>query len=328
MWCDNLFNIYIKDGDITRKKLAKYKNIRSFQNVFARLVNDALQRYSFKNLPETISERVLKEALLWRASAIFFEKNDNLLCLPGGATENFNVYGDTKYGYVWGRNGFNEKIELYIPGSDESSFLSDTMNGKGSKNYKGVFVRENRILFPFMEYCIEYAEAISDSMRTLDIVRANLKQPFIIVAEESTIGTVKKFMDSRANNEEYIVSSGVFPVDKIKLLPIDTNSTSLKDTTDLIEWYYNKFSELCGVNSNANPDKKAEITSLEINANNEITDVQSDKVIDCLEEHIDIVNKIFGTNIKVERQGGDSKKVMNKNTIAEKEESEDKDDEA
>ena len=103
----------------------------------------------------------------------------------------------------------------------------------------------------------------------------------------------------RNENMEYLISSGVFPVDKIKLLPIDTNATALKDATDLIEWYYNMFYELCGVNSNSNPDKKAELTSFEINANNDIVKIQAEKTLECLEEHFDIVNKVFGTNIKV-----------------------------
>lgn len=300
IWYNGLVNICLgDDNNKTQKKLAKFKNAREFQNVFARLVNDAMQRYSFDGLPDTVSERVLKEALLWRACAVFFEKEGNLICLPGGATQDFNVYGDTKYAYVWGRNGFNEKVELYIPGSDESNFLKGTLNTVGSGKYKGVYVRENRIVFPFINYCIEYAEAIADTMRTLDVVRANAKQPFVCVAEESIISSVKKFFEQRNDNQEYIVSSGVFPADKIKLLPFETNTSSLKDATDLIEWYYNKFYELCGVNSNANPDKKAEITSLEITANNGLTEIQSDKVTDVLQEHLDTVNKIFGTSITV-----------------------------
>lgn len=303
MITSNLASIYTGGKDsLSQRKLAKIKNDICFTNTFSRLVLDGLQRYDIKGLPETCNKRVVKESFLWHGSCVFFEKSGNLIALPGAQTEDFNIYGDAKYAFVWGRQGFNEKISLYIPGGDISDFVRKTLYKVAGKGYQGVFVRENYICFPFINHCIDYASAISDTMRTLDVVRANIKNPFIMVAEQSVINSVKRFFQQRNENLEYIVDSGVFPVDKVKLLPIDTNATALKDATDLIEWYYNMFYELCGINTNANPDKKAELTSFEINANNDIVKVQADKTMECLQEHFDIVNKVYGTNIQVVAQ--------------------------
>lgn len=296
---NNFCSIYTDPKSLSQKKLAQIKNNITLTNTMGRLILDALHRYDIKGLPETCNKRVVKESFLWHGSCMFFDKNDSLLSLPGMPTDEFNIYGDPKFGYVYGRQGFNEKISLYIPGGDISDFIRKTFFRVAGKGYQGVFVRENYICFPFINHVIDYATAIADTMRTLDVVRANIKQPFICVAEESVINSVKKFFEMRNENMEYLISSGVFPVDKIKLLPIDTNATALKDATDLIEWYYNMFYELCGVNSNSNPDKKAELTSFEINANNDIVKIQAEKTLECLEEHFDIVNKVFGTNIKV-----------------------------
>lgn len=310
---NNFCNIYLGESSkFTQKKLAKLKNNISFNNTMGRLILDGLQRYDIEGLPETCDKRTVKESLLWNASVFFFEKNNNLLSLPGAPTDAFNIYGNPKYAYVYGKQGFNEKISLYIPGGDMSDFVRKTFYKVAGKGYSGVYVRENYITFPFINHVIDYASAISDTMRTLDIVRSNLKQPFVVVAEESVINSVKRFFEQRNDNLEYIVSSGVFPVDKIKLLPFDVNALALKDATDLIEWYYNMFYELCGVNSNSNPDKKAELTTAEITANNDIVKIQADKTIECLEEHFDIVNKVFGTHIKVVKdESADKSSVIN-----------------
>lgn len=312
---NNFASVNICDKEsLSQKKLARLRNNEVFTNTLARLILDGLQRYDITGLPETCDKRVIKESFLWNGSCFIFEKNDDLISLPGMPTDEYNIYGNPRYAYVYGLQGYNEKISLYIPGGDISDFVRKGFFKVAGKGYNGVFIRENYICFPFINHVIDYAGAISDTIRTLDIVRSNLKQPFVVVAEESIINSVKRFFEQRNENLEYIISSGVFPVDKIKLLPIDVNALALKDATDLIEWYYNRFYELCGVNSNSNPDKKAELTTAEIQANADIVKIQCDKTIECLEEHFDIVNKVFGTQIKVVKKYENAVKSSNLTT--------------
>lgn len=282
------------------KKLNKLKNNIQFQNTFARTLTDALNRYRIDGLPDTISERVVKQSLIWYGSVVFFEREGKPMALPGRATEEFNVNGDPKFGWVHGVNGFNERIRLYIPGADDSTFLREGNNLQSSpQSYKGVYVRENALTFPFVNYAMEYARNIADSMRTLDVCRANAKQPFVVVAEESIVGSVKAFFKERNDNNEYIISTGVFPADKINILPFSTNTENLKNCTDMIEWYWNQWRELCGLNSNSNPDKKERLITAEANANNEATDAQLDKSLEYIQFGLDQVNEVFNLNVTV-----------------------------
>ena len=296
----NCIDVSLGGNSKTMKRLAQFKNQVEFMNALARLTKRALARYSFEGLPVTVNERVLKMALLFHGCVCFFEKEGNILALPALPNSNLNLYGEWKSCYVYGRNGFNAQIPLYIPGADESKTVNAgdiniNITGKAS----GVFVRENEFIYPFINYCITYAEKIADCMRTIDVTRKNIKKPFIITAEEQLVPTIKKFFDNRDNNEEYIVSSGVFPADRISLLPIETNADSIKAATDLIEWYYNDFDNLCNWNSNANPDKKERLLVDEVNSNNESMTEVRDNFIEYLQEQIDNVNKYLGTNIKV-----------------------------
>lgn len=299
-WLDDYMPLIYNAKDKTNKKIAKIKNGIEFQNVFARLLTDALNRYKIEGLPDGCDERVILQSLVRYGSVIFFEREGSIMALPGSATEDFNVYGNPKHGWVWGRNGWNERVRLYIPGADDNDFLRIGVSGESAKqDYRAVFVRENAICYPFLNYVVEFSLAISDGMRTLDVCRANIKQPFIVVAEEAIVNSVKEFFKARNDNVEYVVSSGVFPSDKISLLPFETNADNLKNCTDTIEWYYNQWRELCGLQQNSNPDKKERLLVDEVNAGNQSSEVQIDKCMKYIQEGLDQCNKIWGLNMKV-----------------------------
>lgn len=290
----------------TQRQLAKWQNEVALQNIFSRLVERALSRYDIEGYPETVNGRVLRMSLLFHGSVGFFEREGNVLALPALPNANVTLYGDFKSMWVYGRNGFNEEIPIYVPGGADSKLVNE---GVGSvnlgKNPRGVWIRENMQAYPFINYCIEYAEKIADAYRVLDINRHHLKIPYIIVAEEQVIPTVKAAMDALDDNVNYIVSSGIFPVDKVNVIDTPTGPDTLKATTDLIEWYYNDFDRLCGKNSNSNPDKAERLLVDEVNANNESTESDKANFLDYLQEQLDFVNEMMGTAMRVVELKGD-----------------------
>lgn len=302
MWLFNnlISSIWIDNKSMTSKRLAAYKNQTEFLNVYAMLVNEALDRYKFKNLPDTVNERVLIESLLWYGAVGFFVKSGNILALPGMPTASFTLYGDPTQMIVYGRNGYTETIKLYIPNGDDSTLVRSSINGTAPEEGTGVWVRENKMVFPFINYCIEYADKIADTLRTLDTTRMNIKRPYVVVAEESIMNSVKSFFNKRDSNEEYIVSSGVFPADKINLLPFDTNPENLRDCTMLVEWYLNQFRQLEGMKAPSTVDKKAQVSVPELNRDEDVSDSKTESVTEYIQKQLDFVNEKLGCNITVE----------------------------
>lgn len=306
---DNIFNcidLSLGGKSKTQKRIAQFRNQVEFMNAFNRLVEKALARYDFDGLPDTVNDRVLKMSLLFHGCVCFFEKDGNVLALPAAPNSNLNLYGDYKSCFVYGRNGFNQQIPLFIQGADESKLVKAgyiTLNA--SEKPRGVFVRENKRVYPFINYCIMYADKIADTMRKIDVIRSNIARPFIITADEQTIPTVKRFFEQRDNNEEFIVSTGVFPADRINLLPIETNADAMKVASDHIEWLYNDFNNLCNRNSNANPDKKERLLVDEVNSNNESQETEKDSFRDYLTDQLDFVNSCLGTSIKLKEEKHD-----------------------
>lgn len=301
MWYNGLWNIPIDlNGVKNKRKLAEFKNLQAFQIVFMRFMNDALRRYDFEGLPETISKRVVLQSLVWHANVCFFEKGGNLFALPCAPSGSLNIYGEPGQAEVFSVNGMlNENVNLFIHGSDEDSFLKKTDEIATGKE-RGVIVWENKQRFPFVNSVIYYAQAVADAMRTLDVIKANLKQPNVIVAEEAVVPTVKQYLRDREMNMDSVISSGVFDAKKVSIMPYDAKGASLNDVTALVEWYEAKFRELCGVDNNSQMDKKGEnLIQAEVSVNDQYTDLSVDKCLETIQECLDDVNKIFGVNIRV-----------------------------
>lgn len=298
----NGLQIYIDKKGTTSKKIAKYKNIIEFNNVFNSLANESQHgRYSIENLPDGCDETIVLQSLLWYGSVTFFKKAGEVMALPGLPTANYTLYGYPTDATVWGRNGYTETVKLFIPHGDNSKLVRQTTGGALSPvEGSGVWVRENEQVYPFINYVIEFADKIADTYRTLDITRANIKRPYVITAEESIIESVKSFFNKRDNNEEYVISSGVFPADKINLLPFDQNPENIRDCTGLIDFYYAKFRELEAISAApATIDKKAEITIPELNQNSAAQAAINNSIVNVLQRDLDFCNEKLGTNMRV-----------------------------
>lgn len=305
MWYNN-FNIWVDPKSVKKSKLAEYENNFVFQNAFNSLLNDALHRYDLEGAPDTISKRVVMQSLLWNASVFFFKKGDAILALPGMPDgSGINLNGDFAGAYVYGQNGYSEKIDLIIPGGDNARLLEQTSSGITYKDGTGVLVRENPQMYPFIDILIYYAHCIADTMRTLDVCRKNAKRPYIISAEQSVVESIKKYFDKRDANEDYIISTGVFPADKVHIEPLQSNPDFTHSASELIDWYTQRFREECGIkNLGAQVDKKGEnLQSAEITCNDQYTDNKILQWLDCLNEGLTFANKNFGTHMKfIERK--------------------------
>lgn len=286
---------------LSRRKLSKYRNDYVFQNEFIRNTLDAMHRYRIEELPETVSERIVLQSLLWTGSVFFFEKNGAVLALPGMPDgSGVNVYEDFAGAYVYGANGYNEHIQVYLPGSDKSKFLLETIHGDGTTDAKGVMVRENELVFPFINQTYYYAERQMDTLRKIEVAAKNAACPYWIVAKQSVVNTVNETMKQRDDNMDFIISSGVFDPKDISLMPFDISADSIKVMTSTYDWYRSQYKVLCGQQANLNADKKGEnINSAEINVDQQYVASQYNNVIQSIQAGLDTANELFSLSMRV-----------------------------
>ena len=291
-------------GRKSRTKMRKWENDKQFQITFIRLVNEALQRYSIKGLPETVSERVVLQSLLWYGCVVFYKYEGNLFALPGVPTGNgFNIYGDPGSAWVYSvMNGqFSKEIKLYIPGSDKTAFLKRLIGDSQRGEPTGVIVWENQMRFPFIDTVWFFSKCIADCYRTLDVTRYWLKRPLLLTGPEEYSEDIKRLIDGMDESPNAIYIKEMVGVDKqTTLLNTNANGQNLTDVTGILEWYENKYRELCGLDSNAQMDKKGEnLITAEITVNDQYQQMQLDKSIDEIQKGLDYANKFFGLDMSV-----------------------------
>lgn len=311
----------------SRKKMRQWENNIQFQITFVRLINEALQRYRIEGLPDTMSERVILQGLLWYGSIVFYDYNGQLFALPGVPTGNgFNIYGDPGSAWVYSQyNGqFNKEVKLYIPGSDEASFLKELIGSRQTGTPTGVIVWENKMRYPFINTVMFFSKAITDCYRTLDITRYWLKRPLILTGPEEYSESVKSLIAGMEENPDAVYIKEMMGVqNSTTLLNTNANGQNLQDVTGILEWYENKFRELCGLDSNSQMDKKGEnLITAEITVNNQYQQMSLDKSLEEIQEGLDNVNKFFGLSLSVEQ----GEATQQQNLISDGQESEGADD--
>ena len=300
MWYNGLCNIPLIGCEATTKKLNKMKNYREFINWFCYLLEIATNRYKFKNIPDTMDERVILQSLLWYGAMTVFDKDGAVVALPSAPTNDFNLYGNPGYSWVWALNGYNEKIKLELPNGAAKITTTGVADNNLGDTGTGVFVRETKTLYPFINYVIEYAEQIADTMRTIECQRKHFKRPYIPVAKEEVVESVKSYFKKIDENEDTIVGTGVFDANAVNAIPITVSADEVKAMKDLVEWYISQFREKAGISNNVQNDKKERLLVDEINSNNEATEFSVNSVVDYINEQLDQVNSKFGLNIKAE----------------------------
>lgn len=297
--------------DITKSKsyskIAKLRNNVAFMSELMREIDMWMHAFSIKGVPDSGSERVIKESILWYGGYVPFREKDSdaVLTLPGTPDgSGLNMYADYAGAHVFGANGFTERVPLLLPGSDKSNALQQ-MQGRSiqEEEPRGVLVRANDAMFPFINYIYAYAEAISDTMRSLDVARQHIKMPYIIVAKQALIPTIIEQMEKVRNNEDTIISSGNFPVDSINVLPLTGIPESINAASTLIDWYKQQFREMTSYdNLGGQVDKKGEnLVTAEITYNQQATDASMDGMIEWLNDGHNYANALFGTQLKAVR---------------------------
>lgn len=297
----------------SKKKAAQYQNGKMFMQTFMRLMDTAMRRYKLEGLPETVSERVVLQALICNCNVTFFKDpkfGDNVLALPGYPSgKGFNVNGDPISSWVYAKNGrINQEIDLYVKGAEEAPKMNEgSIYTDLAQNPKGVMVWENETRYPFIETVLYYAACISDTYRTIDTDRMWLKTPFVPICEESMVPAMKEFFNKIVANNDFIpVSTGIHETDKIDFHDINGMDTNIKAAMELIDWYEQKFREACGFKSNAQVDKKGEnLTEDEVCMSLDYTEKTTNDLIDYLQQQFDFVNEQLGTSIKVREVEGD-----------------------
>lgn len=285
------------------KKAAALQNYKSGQRMLARYAELAAHTTAYEGYTNTISERTMREGLLWYPLVAIFNVGDqwiNLPANPGG--RGFNPQGNFGDCYAYGKNGQVFHIMCHMPGEDESAFLRRTPGIATGADYEGYCIRANDACYPLINTVIFYSEQIADLLSALANVTPLMHHPINFQVGQKQRATALKWWKELDQNIPFLFSppasdsSGrLMQVAPVNLL---ANGDLVKPTVELLDWFDQRCLAEIGVeNMGSQVDKKGEnLTLSEVNGTDTVTNMVVENQINLINNQIDElgINKIPG----------------------------------
>lgn len=276
-------------------KLAYMENKRAAITTFARYVNIAAHRYGFDGVPDTMSERVIRESLLWYPITSFFTIGDNTFCLPAvPAGRWYNAYGNFGDGFAYARNGKVYHINFDMPGAQDARFLNQTVGPKIDGDFKGVCIRENDTCIPFIYTVLFYVEQVADTIRGLENARFLLKHPVGVWTTPEQKKTWERYFKRVDENMPYVFFNKNKPQDgrqpdEAEVINFLKDGDIIKPTIEMVDWWEQRFLAECGVgNMGSQVDKKGEnMIDAEVHSSDDVTNMITSGLVDYINNQLE-----------------------------------------
>lgn len=300
MWTASFIPGYLwNNGNKNLKKLAKMENQIEAQNHFMQLTNLAIDTYVWENLPDTCDSRFLEMMLLFNGWACMKKEGEGLLSL-GFLPANWSLYGQPTTGTAFGFFGQAKSCICYT--------------GDGlTEGIDTVICRCNTLNYPLINFIRVTANRLADIQRSMDVVRRQMKSPFIVNCAETQVPTVQNIFNKTQENEVYIIGSNMLERDAFQIVPTGVQGQNIEILQQHYDNVKNNFMQIIGIKGATNTDKKERLIVPEATADYAITNDYIDEGLHTRKKFAEDCNKLFGTDIYV--KVNDSREYMTANEM-------------
>lgn len=272
----NYNNLYGYNQELTTWASA-WKNNVEYLHYYYLLKNLAINMYKWEGLPDTVDQRYLELTLFQNGYGLYF--NDEVLgnlfleCTIGGQ---LSVYRIPINRMAYSANGY-----------------------QNYKDYTNSVIVFANYLHTTMHSSIDmYATKLYEMSRTIDVNINAQKTPLLIVCDEKEKLTMKNIYKDYQGNAPVIYAYKGFDKDSLKVL--ETNAPFVADKIAIEKnRVWNECMMFLGINNN-NMDKKERQITDEVNSNLEQISMCRQIGLNSRREGAEEINRMFGTNIKVD----------------------------
>lgn len=242
-----------------------------------RLVELALSRFEWLNLPDTVDARYIESALLYKGIAVYFRDEVigdlALNCMYKGMMD------------VYGNPTTREAYSIYNPYRRE-------LNGSDSVVIWNDYLRQ-----PYYTQLIMYASKLANIDRTIDVnVRAQ-KTPVLVLGSDQQKLTLQNLYKEYDGNAPVIFGYKNLDIDSLTVLKTDAPFVSDK-LQQLKTELFNEVLTFLGI-SNVSIQKRERLITDEVTRSEGGTLASRYAFIQARQTAVDAINKMFGTNIEV-----------------------------
>lgn len=242
-----------------------------------RLMELALSRFDWMNLPDTVDARYLESALLYKGMAVYFR--DDVI---GDLTLNVMYKGKMD---VYGNPTKREAYSIYNPYRQE-------LDGTNSVVIWNDYLRE-----PYYTPLVMYARKLANIDRTIDVnVRAQ-KTPVLVIGSDQQKLTLKNLYKEYDGNAPVIFGYKNLDIDSLTTLKTDAPYVADK-LQQLKTEIFNEVLTFLGI-SNVSIQKRERLITDEVTRSEGGTLASRYAYVQARQTAVDEINRMFGTNIEV-----------------------------
>lgn len=255
-----------------------YLNNATYDDWFNRLRSIGINRIKLEGLPDTVDERFVERGL-WERGAMLFFKDPvvGYLCLPFTAHGPLNFYDIPK-----NRKPYTTQGGYYHPCTDKDS----------------VIIYNNYSHLPDLPTIELFALRIADIQRTIDVNIKGQKTPKIITGNETQRLVMKNLIMDTEGNVPYIFGDKDLN-SEIEVKALDTSAPYVADKLEVQKhMMLNEALTYYGI-ENSNQDKKERLVADEVSSNYGMVENSRNVAVNSRQQGFDMVNKMFGLDIKV-----------------------------
>lgn len=273
------------------KSIAKALNDRIVTDYFYRLMLISKALFKWENLPNGIDEKWIERYLFTEGACLFYkDPNLGFMVAKMGSNGILNAYDEPTKVFPYATNYIYEGEQLI-------------------NNSNCVIIRNNDDMLPTAPTIQLYAYQLTNISRTIDTNIMAMKMPIIVKCTDKQKLSLKQAMNQRNDNEPVIYADKGLNTEEIQILK--TDAPIVFDKLQIQKHaVWNECMTFLGVN-NANMDKRERLVDDEVQANNEQVQACEDVMLKARERACELINKMFGLNIKVSRRNL-SKDVLNR----------------
>lgn len=264
----------------------------------------ALRLFEYDNLPEGIFSKTIEENLFYTGQCVLTKHptSKKLIVLPC-STYSQNAMGQPLKFKAYSYSGDNKPRKIV-----EGDISYDGKSGDG------VVFNNNYLRRPTQDMLSLWCLRLADIDLTKDQNIFAMRKPFILLANDDTENSARALYEKYETFEPLIIvedkkkskkkknmleSDHETLADKLMLFQtgVQDHTTSLQDSKqDVINWIYTMFNI-----NNGESRKRERMLVDEVNINNEQIDVSENISLKERQEAVEIANKLFNLNMKVER---------------------------
>lgn len=306
MWLFQWYGFLGGSGKSDRRSLqrfAKYENNRTWQDVFNRTVNLAVDLFEWSGLPPTVDPYFLELQLLFMAeSCIVYDESFasylNLMTTPAGRK---NLQYQSAYYRAYSLNYSKRFMALTQYNKTIFDAMLELTGGPEEVPMRGVVCQDNALVYPIVETIELYTTRKVNAMRALDVLQKQAKLPSIVETDEDTKMSIQEAINDIDENV-----MAIYVGKNVAQALRESKSIQTQFNPAVIDVMWNHLNNLrseeltaLGINNLNTADKKERLLTDEINSNNQSIAYNIGYRLDFRKRFCSNLNSVFGMNAAV-----------------------------